>query len=204
MGLSRGCGSFFCVRHNLGWRATDGWVGRWLGCLLGGGGWFPLVSWRFSLFDHLHPVGGAASFGAGGGEAPLAEAAVFELGHGGHGALRRRVLAAVGAADVSDGDRTCWVSADPFVKLLQVATFGGEGDLFQDSLRFIGKPAGEGDAVLHAGGVAKEWIEVFSRGIAGEVDHQGQSSGLGCQVGGPVEQGFVDLGLPRSVMNMSM
>ena len=170
---SRHRGSFFCVRHNLGWGTTDGGVGGWLGCLLGGGCSFPLVTWCFLLFDHFHPVGGAASFGAGGGGEPLAEAAVFELGHGGHGTLRGGVLAAVGAADVSDGDRTCWVSADPFVQLLQVATFGGEGDLFQNSLGFIGKPASQRDAVLHAGGVTLEWIDVFSCGVAGEVDHEG-------------------------------
>ena len=63
---------------------------------------------------------------------------------------------------------------------------------------FIGKPPSQRDAVLHAGGVAEEWIDLFSGGVAGEVDDEGQSSGLACQTGGPVEQGFVDLGLAES------
>ena len=103
----------------------------------------------------------------------MAEAAVFEFIHGGEGTLRGGVLAAVGAADVSDGDRTCWVSADPFVKLLQVATFGGQGNLFQNSLGFIGKPPNQRDAVLHAGGVTEERIDFFSGGPTGQVDDEG-------------------------------
>ena len=92
---------------------------------------------------------------------PASQAALSEEGHGVEGGFDGGVLAAVGAADVSDGDGA-GIAFHPVVKPLLVATFGGEGDLFQDSLSFVGKPAGERDAVPHAGGVADERIGGFA------------------------------------------
>ena len=111
--------------------------------------------------DDFHSDGGAAAFVAREWVDPARQAALNEEGHGVEGGFDGGVLAAVRAADVSDGDGA-GVTFHPVVKPLLVAAFGGEGDLFQDALSFVGEPAGERDATLHADGVADEWIGGFA------------------------------------------
>ena len=111
--------------------------------------------------DDFHSDGGAASFVAREWGDPAGEAALSHEGHGDDGGFGGGVLAAVGAADISDGDGA-GVTAHPVVKPLLVATFGGEGDLFQHALSFVGEPPGEGDASLHADGVADERVLGFA------------------------------------------
>ena len=124
---------------------------------------------EFVRGDDFHSDGGAASFGVGDGVDPASQAALNEQGHGVEGGFDGGVLAAVGAADVADGDGA-GIAAHPVVKPLLVAAFGGEGDLFQHALGFVGEPAGERDATLHTDGVADERIEGFARCPAGEVN----------------------------------